>query len=166
MFDKFRELDESLKKKFGKYSMQNKFPGYFNRNVFRGAALCMLLLLIGVFVQQGFDFGAGISVSCSESSTQPCQNPVYDCGLADTAEELQLAPFCNIFGTLDAERPDAWVCSIAPCDKPYLQPGESYTNAGWLLRHGIALLSLIIFLAFLVNAMFYYIKTGSFFYVR
>lgn len=160
MFEKWKALDKSLEEKFANVSLSKKFPGYFNRLIFKSFAILMMLFVVATFWQQGWTLNA-IQVSCPITSPGNCQNPVYDCTLPRSAE---LVSFCSKYEI--AVKPQSWVCEVAPCDKPFLSPGESYSNAGWLIRHSFLILALLIILPFLLNGIIYRIKNGNWFYVR
>lgn len=160
MFEKIKAYDKSLDEKFSKFSLSKKYPGYFTRGVFKFFALLMFLFVVATFWQQGWTLNA-VEISCPIDSRGNCQNPVYDCTLPGATDSVS---FCSKFEL--HTKPQAWVCDIAPCDKPYLTPGESYSNAGWLIQHGIEVIVLLILSAFLVNALIYRVKFGRWLYVR
>lgn len=161
MIQKIRDLDKRLEEKFKPYSLANKFPGYFTKRIFHAAIILFFVVIAAVFVQQGFTLRA-IDVYCPESSTRLCQNPVYDCSYSGPENYVE---FCPIVPSQN-DRPAQWVCDIAPCDKPFLNPGDHYSNAGWFIRHAYSLLFYIFVAAFAGNHLYYRMRTGNWTYVR
>lgn len=160
MFEKIKEFDKLLDQRFEKY----RFPGYLSKNLFRISAALMFLLLFSILWQQNWHLYA-IDVSCSANSPTYCRNPLFDCntyGYTYDAGVYTIADGCQFA----QKSPPQWVCDVVPCDKLFLAPGESYSNAGWLIRHGMLLVLSLIVGTFVLNAIIYRIKYGTWKYVR
>lgn len=137
----YKELDAKFEER-NPLNLKRKFPTYINRPVFRIAFLVVLALIITDFCLNGYSF-TRVSIACPEDYAVPCVNPFY-----------RKEP-TNLYTPIETSSYIKNVCGQVPCDKKYLQPGESYGRDDFLANHGVGFIFLIFIFALLVNHVIY-----------
>lgn len=138
-------LSDDLKKLQDKLDLKKRFPGYFNKNVFRGIIVVMLLFTIFVYWTENFQLRF-VYAECDKDHY--CNNPFYVC-----PEEH------NMFTSTEACLPEESVpksiiplCEEGLCDNKTLAPHQILghkPNALVLWYNQISLL--IVILGFALN---------------
>lgn len=127
----FRGLDEKLD---GHLNLSKRFPGYFEKWVFRGMMVVILGIVLAAGQSNGWEWG-GSYVECTGNNVcafyvgclPVCTdgNPVCE----ETCKPIMLAP-----GTVIGEKPT------------------------WLISNGVNLILLVVVLAFVVNHLVYEVR--------
>lgn len=136
---------ESSKRLQDKLDVHKRWPGYFNVWIFRGAIVLMALVFGAFAISYGWDVSAHVYVECPADTLQGrCANPFYtkaDCAL---------------------KGPDAVLCS-----KETFFAGESYGEKPSWLHNNFEMLGLLVAaLAFGLNHLLYWRRTGKWSYSR
>lgn len=126
-------------------SVHERWPGYFNVWVFRGALSIMVLLLFYTAFTYGWDIKPSVYLSCPVNVLGGrCANPYYD-------------PFGGCLYTEDK----------ALCSKEFFFAGETYgVPPSWLHDNFFTIGLLLTALAFGVNHLLYWRRTGQWSYSK
>jgi len=148
------------------FNLPKLYPGYFNKSIFRLIWLLLLVLIIWDLSLNHWNFQT-ISLSCPENSLNDCRNPFYTCRDSNSSN-----PFSFNFQELNTlnncynGEPPAFICDKGYCDIEYLKPGEHLGRNDLLSKFGELILLLLVPLAFLLNHLNYYFKTGNWKYKK
>lgn len=152
--DSFREFDRKLGERM---NLSRRFPGYFEKWVFRGMLLVILAIVFVAGQSSGWDFSPKYYVSCPEASEGHvpvnfqeggCPNPFYQC--PDTA--------CLLERGVVNPCPEGFAGS-ALCTQERILPGESIGAVpNWWLVNGVWVMVLTVFAAFVVNHALYEVR--------
>lgn len=127
-----------------KLDLNNKYPGYFTKIIFRVGLLLMVLVFVITFVTNDFTFKS-FYVECPKDSPRPCVNPFYFCN-ADTVITDEPCPVKNPLE----------VCAKGYCRDQLLFPGNYIGEKPNLMyRLSYSLLMAILAVTFVVNHLWY-----------
>ena len=106
-------------------NLTKKYPGYFNKWIFRGALFFLVVLFILALKSQNYSMEKHLYIYCPDENIDKCLNPYYVCNqylATDAAGYIQineagLAVFCASVGELPEP------CPV--CEVQYLNPGQS-----------------------------------------
>jgi hypothetical protein len=142
--------------------MINSVPkNYFNKTIFRVGMAILVILLIFILNDNGWDFKQTPSVSCSPKSFEPCLNELYYCTHLNEDCKLITLNRTDLPYILDCDVPyincneyKDVPCVDGVCDKKYLQPGESIGKT-FNTHHFQLWILIIITICFIVNHLDY-----------
>lgn len=102
IWDDLRSWDSLVSERI---NVQKRFPGYFNKWIFRAALLVMALIIF--FAGQSVHWRSGMYIECTSST--PCFNPSYNetCALGTPCSLQVMQP-----GDVIGEKP-SWLVSNA-----------------------------------------------------
>lgn len=152
-------LSEKMKLKklnqlHNKINLNKLFPNYFNKNIFRGVIILLIIFTIYVYVSEGYTLKF-VYAECPEDSLRDCNNPFYICPVSG---EYNIYNYerddCIINETIPKEvRP---LCNAGACNNEYLKPGEIIGNkpSFFVLNYNLICL-LLVGMAFLTNHLYY-----------
>lgn len=141
--------------------LNKKYPGYFKKIVFRTSIIIMLLMLVVVFVSNGYTLRF-VYAECSKDSFLKCPNPFYVCPEKESVESFNINlnytgenDNCIFKETINKHKLNM-VCEGGGCDLKYLSPGQSIgQKPNFLAKKFNSLVFLIVLLAFGVNHIIY-----------
>lgn len=145
------KIKEALKEIQDAIDLSKRFPGYFDKRIFRGVVIIMLLFTFIVFWSENFQFRF-IYAECNKDVA--CNNPFYICpkGLDYTNPFLQAD--CMPIESVPKELIP--LCNTGVCYNQYLEPHQVIghkPNALVLWYNQICLL--MVALGFLINHLKY-----------
>lgn len=126
--------------------LNNKFPNYFNKWIFRTSIFIMILFTIFIYASEGT-----LSFKYAECDKDtPCVNPFYVCQQQDFENCL-----------IETPKEIKSICDAGSCENKFLQPHEviGYKPAWYILNYNFIII-LIGLSAFLFNHLYYKIKKG------
>ena len=145
LITQFKLLKQKIDEVSDKFNLTKKYPGYFNKNIFRACLLiCATLFIITLLQNNLSNFYA--YAECK--SQEPCKNPYYVCQPGDTDCVIKefvpdkLKPIVEQYGELKQ-----------------LQPGQIIGNKpNFLAYHFNSICVLIVIISFSINHLLYKIK--------
>jgi hypothetical protein len=139
------KLNQDDNIKISDFDLQKKFPGYFNKWVFRAGVLILVLIFCYALFITKFSTTPYVSITCN--SPTPCQNDFYTCNHP------------NLIYYQDCTKILKMGCDNGICDKELLQPGETIGRTPPpILKHFLTITIIIIACCFLVNHILYKVK--------
>lgn len=133
--------------------LNNKYPGYVNKNVGRFFMVLLLGLVFADFVLNDYSFRR-ISLECND--VLGCDNPFYLC---KDGEQTSYFNYCS------TEVP-SFICDKGLCDDKKLPYGFQYGRTDSLARYGSLFAWLVLPLILIVNHLVYFFKTGNWRYKK
>lgn len=112
------------KKKRSPFDVNDLFPGYFKKNVFRGVVLVLVLFIFFVYVSNDFKISFKF-ISCAEDNLAPCS---YEDELGDIR---YIAP-----GEFVGHLPNAWARHYNKISLLLVALGFLFNHAYYFLRTG------------------------------
>lgn len=119
----YKELEDGL-------DLSKRFPGYFNKWVFRIMLLVVASLFLITFQSEG-NMLFNVWAVCPDNASEPCLNPYYLCSNINVSYDS----YNVFFKEAEVCFPDEalnWkveqICENNNCNKRYLQPGEVIGN--------------------------------------
>ena len=155
LIDKLKEFDKKLGDKL---DLNKRFPGYFNKWVFRLAFVLIAVMIIDAFIAYGVS--GQTYLSCNDPAG--CLNPLYVCQREDYKQvngEHIVPNDCFIEVTPAIKKS----CKVIDCTKKYLSYGDSYGEKPPAYLDGMFIL---IVLAFVANHLLYVKKYDRWIYRR
>lgn len=132
-------MADDLKIDLSKLDLNKRFPGYFNKWIFRGLIFVMLIYGFYIWSLTGFNTAGYISLTCNDAA--PCLNPFYYCANDQTIAQ---AVDCSFYGRFD--------CARDLCLSEYIMPGQTIgQDAPIYLKTYPQVFGLGLILAFLIN---------------
>ena len=127
-----------------KINLDKKYPGYFNKLIFRlGFVVILFLFTITMYIED-FDFSNKIYVTCN--SKLPCANTFYDC-----KHKLFVVSNCEYINSLN--------CPHNLCNIKQIMPGQTIGDKpSFLYRNFFAFTITIIFATFAINHNLYFYR--------
>jgi hypothetical protein len=146
LFQKIKLKYQSLNKSLSTLDLKKMYPNYFNQWIFRIAFLFIILLVVmNLYLNNWSLYSFSYNCNNYEYGGVGCINPFYSC------------PPKNI-GDYCMEDVPSFVCEKMDCDSQYLPPGYSAGRQDILYKYATHFLFFILFLAFLVNHLFYVLR--------
>ena len=142
---KKREKMIELEKIKNKFDLNSKFPGYFNKTIFRILITFLLFVLIFGVLIEGID--TKVKVSCNSDGIK-CINQIYKCKHEISKNSVDY--FLN-----DCEQYEDIKCSDNICSKKYLNPGESIGKDSFIIENYNIIALISILLSFGINHLIY-----------
>jgi hypothetical protein len=142
---KLKELQEAL-------DLTKKFPGYFDKRIFRFAIGFMIMFtLILIFYEGRINF---VYASCPDNSKEDCVNPFYICNAQEEKNPL-LTYDCVPIEQLPKQIKELCLKNNT-CEQRFLVPGQTIGDkpSFFVLNYNFICL-LIVALAFLLNHLYY-----------
>lgn len=150
-------LKDDLDRLAAKMDMTERFPGYFNKWVFRAGLIFMVLLLGVVAYTDELGVKPRLYLECpADTVLGRCDNPFFaktNC-MMGSCDDLMLIRECHA----PKEYADL-------CNKEYFVAGETYgTKPSWLQSNFIMIGLLVVVLCFAINHLLYWRRTGKWSY--
>ena len=118
-----------IKDFFGKIDLGKKYPNYFNKKIFRGSMIIIVVLFVVAFILNDYSLSSAY-ISCSNKSLGGCENPLYS--------KDKSAPYCRSVPEI--------------CQKESIAPGETIgKNPSFLVKYFASITLLITVSAFVIN---------------
>lgn len=146
LYRAWKELDAKLDEQLSKLDLNNLFPGYFNKTVFRVASGFIVMLLVTVFFLHGAS--TNVYYECPAGGAD-CPNLLYTCN-----QEVFAGPLLGV-DCQDSE----FICSEWPelCEQEIIPAGSSIGVAPPGIINNFWYFILIILLsAFVVNHLLFW----------
>lgn len=168
-------MNDKIKEFFERINLKKKFPNYFKSSVPFQIGFILFLFVFGInFYLNGYSF-YDLSVSCPYDFKE-CVNPFYQCTIKERkcAEDVSFIKSEPLFEGLtdiyisDCVKQDtnlicatfpSYFCDKVPCDKKYIDGGESFGRTDFLHEHSNAVYFLLFILPFIINHIYYTIRT-------
>ena len=142
-----KKINDKLKEIQNDIDLTKRFPGYFNKTIFRGVIIFMLIFTVLVFVSNDYKL-RNVYIECDKNT--PCDNPIYTCRGEENIYNSQCLPAELVpkeFKTL---------CENGLCDLKQLPPNTVYGNKpGFLMKNYNLICLLLVAFAFFINHIFY-----------
>lgn len=165
-------MNEKITEFFERINLKKKFPNYFKSSIPFQIGFILFLLVFGInFYLNGYSF-YDLSVSCPYEFKE-CVNPFYQCTIDEReCKRLIDAPIISLNLTqyyknncLSLDRnlvcatfPSDF-CDKVPCDKKYIDGGDSFGRTDFFHEHSNAIYFLLLILPFIINHIYYTIRT-------
>jgi len=143
------DLIKKLKKLNTIFYINNVYPNYINKWLFRFAFFCIVLLFLNVAYLNNFDFSTHAYIKCN--SEFKCSNPFYAC-------QNQSSVFLD-FSYIDCEPYNKIKCADGVCSFKFISP-NSYLGVAQssLYVEFFQNVIIIVSLTFIINHIFYLLR--------
>ena len=129
--------------------LNEKYPGYFNKTVFRAGIILITFFAIVLMLMNGIQ--NQYYIMCDVNNIQPCKSILYAC--ANPPEPLTME-YYNIRDTCNSILKHNW--SNTEKNKEFLQPGEVLGNPPpTIVKHSLDIILIMLVLMFIINHIIY-----------